>query len=195
VTIQPDWTKMSEKQEIYDKIFLLKDFYQNKEDLLSNLLKKNWNNYNNHGGGSTLIGRSTNLFIHDKEYEDILKLFLICVENTELNSLNMDTNKFIVREYDEGSYMTEHEDGYSYVVKDGNEVRPEFTIIIYLNDDYIGGELNFTDLGIVIKPTAGSAIVFPSYHNHAVNKVESGKRYLVQTYVYEKELLNYEEKK
>ena len=38
----------------------------------------------------------------------------------------------------------------------------DITILIYLNDDYEGGELEFPDWGLFMKPKAGTLIAFPS---------------------------------
>jgi predicted 2-oxoglutarate/Fe(II)-dependent dioxygenase YbiX len=37
-----------------------------------------------------------------------------------------------------------------------------YTVIVYLNDDYDGGELYFKNFDIKIKPKAGSIVIFPS---------------------------------
>ena len=55
----------------------------------------------------------------------------------------------------------------------------DYTGIVYLNDDFTGGELVFPDLNVVIAPKPGLLVGFPSDHKfvHAVPKVLSGKRY------------------
>ena len=48
--------------------------------------------------------------------------------------------------------------------------------ILYLNDDYEGGELYFTALDIVLKPRRGMFVGFTGgfRHEHAVTRIESG---------------------
>jgi len=55
----------------------------------------------------------------------------------------------------------------------------DYTGLVYLNDDFSGGELVFPDLDTVIVPRPGLLVGFPSNHEfvHAVPKVLSGKRY------------------
>jgi predicted 2-oxoglutarate/Fe(II)-dependent dioxygenase YbiX len=53
-----------------------------------------------------------------------------------------------------------------------------FTTVTYLNDDYEGGEIEFTDLNISLKPKAGSTIMFPASVKHQVKEVLSGVRYM-----------------
>jgi len=51
------------------------------------------------------------------------------------------------------------------------------TIILYLGDEFDGGELVFPDLGLVYAPKVGDLIVFASEHFHEVKPVLSGNRY------------------
>jgi predicted 2-oxoglutarate/Fe(II)-dependent dioxygenase YbiX len=53
--------------------------------------------------------------------------------------------------------------------------------VIYLNDDYVGGELDFTRHNITLKPDAGDIILFPSnfVYEHASLNVSSGTKYSV----------------
>jgi hypothetical protein len=55
----------------------------------------------------------------------------------------------------------------------------DYTGLVYLNDNFTGGELVFPDRDVVIIPKPGLFIGFPSNHKfvHAVPKVRSGKRY------------------
>ena len=72
-------------------------------------------------------------------------------------------------------------------------VIPLFTIILYINDDYEGGEINFIDDKLKIIPKAGSGIMFPSQKIHEVLEVKSGVRRMVQTYVNEHKRSYYDE--
>lgn len=53
--------------------------------------------------------------------------------------------------FDEGYKMNEHAD-----------TTGDFAVIYYINDDYEGGEINFMDHKLKIKPQANSFITFPS---------------------------------
>lgn len=53
--------------------------------------------------------------------------------------------------FDEGYKMIEHAD-----------TAGDFAVIYYINDDYEGGEINFTDHNLKIKPKSNSLIMFPS---------------------------------
>lgn len=51
--------------------------------------------------------------------------------------------------------------------------------VMYLNDDYLGGEIEFRQSGVKIKPEAGSIIFFPSnfLYVHEVYPITEGFRY------------------
>jgi Rps23 Pro-64 3,4-dihydroxylase Tpa1-like proline 4-hydroxylase len=55
------------------------------------------------------------------------------------------------------------------------------SIIMYLNDDYSGGDLEYIWFDKIYKPKAGDLLIFPSnyIYSHRVNEVTSGTRYAV----------------
>jgi hypothetical protein len=56
--------------------------------------------------------------------------------------------------------------------------------VIYLNDDYDGGETYYPNLGVSVKPRSGMAVVHrgDSHHLHGVSKVENGERFTIATF-------------
>lgn len=71
-----------------------------------------------------------------------------------------------------------HADQWSDLPTHSGAPRRDISSIIYLSEDFTGGEIEFPDLGIRIEPTAGSAIYFPGTEQfmHQVNPVRSGTR-------------------
>ena len=67
----------------------------------------------------------------------------------------------------------------------------DVSFLFYLNDQYGGGELEFYDLGLTIKPKKGMMIAFPSYKDfaHKVHPVTWGHRYTLVSWVGTKEKL------
>jgi predicted 2-oxoglutarate/Fe(II)-dependent dioxygenase YbiX len=53
----------------------------------------------------------------------------------------------------------------------------EWAGVIYLNDDYAGGDLWFPSLGATYKPVAGTFVFFQGSLLHGVRKTTSGLRY------------------
>ena len=53
---------------------------------------------------------------------------------------------------------------------------PDVSAYLFMSDDYEGGEFNFIDLGITIKPKAGSMIIFESDAFTSVNAIKRGGR-------------------
>jgi predicted 2-oxoglutarate/Fe(II)-dependent dioxygenase YbiX len=88
--------------------------------------------------------------------------------------------------YNTGGKYDTHNDSEDYV--DGKLTRVcerDITVLIYLNDDYGGGELELMDWGCKFKPKAGTLIAFPSYieFTHRVHPVTSGKRYTLASWI------------
>lgn len=57
--------------------------------------------------------------------------------------------------------------------------------ICYLNDNYEGGELEFPNFGIKIKPEPGMLILFPSNfaYSHVAHPVTNGTKYAIVTWI------------
>jgi predicted 2-oxoglutarate/Fe(II)-dependent dioxygenase YbiX len=49
--------------------------------------------------------------------------------------------------------------------------------VVYLNSDYVGGEIVFPHLDLTDKPATGQALIFPSEYLHAVLPVQQGVKY------------------
>lgn len=57
-----------------------------------------------------------------------------------------------------------------------------FSTVVYLNDDYEGGEIYFPNQDVEIKPSAGDMVIFPGgghEYMHGVKPVISGRRYTI----------------
>jgi hypothetical protein len=166
--------------------------------IVSSIPDEQWQYYTNIGGGETIIGRSTFIWPTQDLHSKIMKSFLYCINeycvenNLHLKDENVGQDWLMIREYKAGSKMSAHSDMYSYLKKDGESVRPSLTAILYINDDYKGGQIDFIHDGLCISPTAGSMVVFPSNKQHEVLEILEGNRYMVQTYVYPNPLSFYD---
>jgi predicted 2-oxoglutarate/Fe(II)-dependent dioxygenase YbiX len=86
--------------------------------------------------------------------------------------------------YSPGGKYNQHADAEHWVPETQNWVRAhdrDFSVLLYLNDEYEGGELEFTSFNYKIKPKAGMLIGFPSDHRylHAALPTLSGTRYVI----------------
>jgi len=85
---------------------------------------------------------------------------------------------FRISKYSEGGFMSNHIDNihHSHGQQWGY---PQVTVLLFLNDDYEGGEIVIS--GKKFETKAGSAIVFPSnfMFPHEVLKVSKGIRYSI----------------
>lgn len=188
-------------------------FYKNVDPNISELLKRiqdqdNWWEYTNglnpdgtacHSG---IRGSATSLWPETDNYYDAINIFKNVFEdyvekNKERLSLNitspvennidvkhmpertwMPQKNMIVRKYTEGSFMLPHGDG-------GVGIVPSFTALLWFNEDFEGGELEFPDLGLIVKPDTGSVLVFPSMSEHGVKTLVSGERFVTSAYLYQ----------
>jgi len=67
--------------------------------------------------------------------------------------------------------------------------RRSISPIVYLNDDYTGGELEFVNFGITIKPEKGLLVIFPSNfpYTHIAHPVKTGTKYALVTWLHDRE--------
>ena len=88
--------------------------------------------------------------------------------------------------YPVGGHYIEHNDSEQFEDGKWKRIAPrDISILYYLNDDYMGGELEFTHLGLTIRPKKGMMIAFPSYHEfaHKVHPVKYGFRYTLVSWL------------
>lgn len=85
---------------------------------------------------------------------------------------------YYVLKYGVGQQFTNH-------IDDSSSDHRRVSTAYYLNDNYLGGEINFPRFNITIKPKANQMIVFPStyVYNHSVSPVTDGTRYAVVSWL------------
>lgn len=84
----------------------------------------------------------------------------------------------------EGAYAVVHSDNSDYEGVSNPFEEDKFAGVLYLNDDYEGGELYFPGHKLAIKPKAYSFFFFPGgvENLHGVNKIESGVRHTIMSF-------------
>lgn len=84
-----------------------------------------------------------------------------------------------IRKWESGDSQPLHADGEDLEGKPNEAYSVDYASVIYLNDDYDGGELCFPLQGIRFKPIAGTAAFFPAnrWYRHSVSEISNGTRY------------------
>ena len=80
--------------------------------------------------------------------------------------------------WEQNSYLPPHTDNSNPDGSSHTTPWRDFSSIVYLNDDYEGGELYFTAKDRILKPQRGMLVAFSAgyHHEHGVLKVTSGRR-------------------
>lgn len=88
-----------------------------------------------------------------------------------------------INRFGTGAEMPVHSDRGPYDTN--NDIVHGF--VIYLNDDYEGGEIYYPEKGISIKPKKYSLVVHPGNeeYKHGVSKITRGHRYALTMFVHE----------
>ena len=108
--------------------------------------------------------------------DDYINALTTWAEKTNNVMPHLITRNYCIRKYRIGGAMGPHID--RNILNPKNTM--DWTSLIYLNDDYEGGEIVFDELGYSIKPSAGSVIFLPCLTSHSVNEVLSGNK----TYIF-----------
>jgi predicted 2-oxoglutarate/Fe(II)-dependent dioxygenase YbiX len=93
----------------------------------------------------------------------------------------------VILRYPEGGEYTAHADAYNW---ESNQKRwrrsadRDFSMLIYLNEDFEGGKLEFKYYDFKIEPCAGLLVVFPSdwRYAHAAQPVTSGMKFSIVSF-------------
>ena len=91
------------------------------------------------------------------------------------------TETFSLLRYQTGEEYNAHYDGHTETCRC---VSP----ILYLNDDYEGGEIEFVNFGLKIKPTPGMMVLFPANYayRHIAHPVKSGTKFAMVTFLHDR---------
>jgi predicted 2-oxoglutarate/Fe(II)-dependent dioxygenase YbiX len=86
--------------------------------------------------------------------------------------------------YAKGGHYVPHADAENWDPGTGRWLRGldrDLSVIIYLNDQFKGGQLDFPNFGFRVQPRAGLLACFPADHRyvHTARPVESGVRYIL----------------
>jgi hypothetical protein len=132
---------------------------------------------------------SEQVWFEDNSHYVVKKIADLSSKITQKPSNYMEQLQFL--KYNKGGYFKEHYDpevNYKSDTKDRI-----YTIIIYLNDDFEGGQTNFKNLNMSINPKKGKAVIFKSLDEkgnilknslHQGSEVKSGNKYMCNKWVH-----------
>lgn len=105
--------------------------------------------------------------------------------NGYTESLGIAESVYFVEEFNLLKYQTGQE--YKAHYDGGTGTHRAISPILYLNDDYTGGEIEFVNFGIKIKPTPGTLMLFPANYayRHIAHPVKTGTKYAVVTWLHD----------
>lgn len=128
---------------------------------------------------------STNQVLHNIHNQFYISL---------LASSNFYASKFEFNEtlYHEGYALLKYKDSEQYRSHyDGDtSIARVISAVCYLNNDYDGGEIEFVNFGIKIKPEPGMLILFPSNfaYRHIAYPVTNGTKYALVTWLRDRQI-------
>lgn len=168
--------------QILDKnIYYYTNIYDNKIDFFEKIKNElSWREwlssdsktlYGMVAGGINVLPEEILLTIKKSVYQC---LYDYCLKTG--NSFGWVPEYYTINRYNTSAYMGPHVDSTDKTVSKA----PTISIVIYINDNYEGGELSFPEQNITIKPEAASMVIFPSYppYYHDPKPVTSGDKYM-----------------
>lgn len=94
---------------------------------------------------------------------------------------NLYHEHYNILKYKENQEYKEHYDG-------GSDIGRCISAVLYLNDNFDNGELEFVNFGVKIKPQSGMLVLFPSnfVYSHIAHPVSNGCKYALVTWIRDK---------
>lgn len=124
----------------------------------------------------------------DKKVQKILNKytdkFLSLINDSETIYVPDQVLKYKKTDHKWALYPHSDKENYS---SDNNDI-PIYGYVLYINDDYDGGEIVYTDKNIILKPSPGTILVHETSEacTHGVRKIVSGDRFVMIGFIYSK---------
>lgn len=95
------------------------------------------------------------------------------------------TTKLQLHRYLPGDFITKHKDNQGSLSKH-KDAYCYYGLVLYYNDDYIGGEIQYPELGITYKPISGDLVIHGSDIVHNTTEVKENIRYFSTSFLWNK---------
>lgn len=173
-------------------IFVIKNFIEKEEanllvDLAKNSTSDEWSNYN-YTSRNEHDEWEDRILILDKcsGFDDLNQTIVNKLFSKIKNEINTILNKDIY-EYTGFNTIYRSVIGQSMKTHSDSGLGPKFKygVVLYLNDEYVGGEIFYPNIGVEFKPEAYSLVLHPAYeaYRHGVKEVSSGTRYSMTSFL------------
>jgi len=191
-------------KKIFTKPKIYENFITDKES--EYILKKAENNYHVSGigfGASQLDPdidfniRTSYVAWLPKNDKIIKKIILKVCKLTNMNFKNVEDLQVV--KYEKGGFYKTHYDD-SISQKNKNRTYRVFTFLMYLNDDYEGGQTKFPKINFTVQPKKNSAVFFHNlddsklyfneYSLHGGLPVKKGTKYVANIWIHDSEWIN-----
>ena len=118
--------------------------------------------------------------IIDRWVKDIFYKYI----NKKFNKRVKEIEPAQLMRYSEGGFYKPHSDSEAFDIKTQawqRMIDRDYSLLLYLNDDFEGGGVYFTHFNYTFKPKKGDLLIFPSNHLyiHEALEVTSGLRYVI----------------
>ena len=102
-------------------------------------------------------------------------------QDYSINENCFSNEPYNVIRYKTGDHYPNHYDG-------NTSLGRHLSVILYLNDDFEGGELYFKNFDLTIKPEAGMLLLFPSNYayQHEARPITQGTKYAIVTWLHDR---------
>lgn len=168
--------------KLHDQIWVVPNFIEAESlnTLYSSIKSKEADEWFRDGSPkeSFWYGRS----LHKTALDEGSQRVIISVENNLASSFSeyerIHEIQSILRTINDGRHLGYHQDNSA----PGDE-NNRFGIVVYINDNYEGGEIHYKNLNIQYKPSQGDLVVHYAGLEHGVTEVSSGERYILTSFV------------
>ena len=125
---------------------------------------------------------ATNYGLDENYFGNLRNKYQSAVEESHGRAVRPNTSH--AQKWEVGAFASPHSDNSDFAGNPNAFEINKYVGILYLNDNYEGGELYFTHHDIIIKPEAGMFITFPGgvENIHGVTEITSGTRYTMVSF-------------
>ena len=176
---------MMKKIELHKEIFLIEDFLTHEEckHYINAELEKGFEEARVNIDGEQIMFKSIRnneriLFFDNELAASLFEKIKIFLPNNEDQFEAIGLNEmFRIYKYSKGERFKMHRDG---SFKRNEKEQSRYSLIIYLNDDFEGGQTEFRDL-FKVEPKIGTALCFKHPYKHEGKLIRNGNKYVLRT--------------